>query len=86
MLDMTAVKAGSRVLDVAAGAGDQTLDVARRVGPNGSVLATDISPNILQFAERNARNMGFNNVQTRVADGENIDFKGSSMRSSPALA
>ena len=76
MLDMTGVKAGSRVLDVAAGAGDQTLHAARRVGPNGSVLATDISPAILQFAERNARSMGFNNVQTQVADGENIDFKG----------
>jgi cyclopropane fatty-acyl-phospholipid synthase-like methyltransferase len=44
MLDMAGVKAGSRVLDVAAGAGDQTLHAAKRVGPNGMVLATDISP------------------------------------------
>ena len=52
MLDMAKVGPGHRVLDVAAGAGDQTLQAAERVGPTGHVLATDISPNILAFAER----------------------------------
>ncbi len=54
MLDLGRVKPGGRVLDVAAGAGGQTLAAARRVGPDGRVLATDISPNILDFAERAA--------------------------------
>jgi SAM-dependent methyltransferase len=76
MLDMTGVKSGTRVLDVAAGAGDQTLHAAKRVGPDGFVLATDISPKILEFAEHKARSMGFTNIQTRVADGENIDVDG----------
>ena len=76
MLDMAGVKKGSRVLDVAAGAGDQTLDAARRVGPEGFVLATDISPKILEFAAENARSMGFRNVETRVVDGENLDTDG----------
>ena len=52
MLDMAGVGPGTRVLDVAAGAGGQTLAAARRVGPDGYVLATDISPNILEFAAR----------------------------------
>jgi ubiquinone/menaquinone biosynthesis C-methylase UbiE len=38
MLEMAAIKTGSRVLDVAAGAGDQTLDAAKRVGPTASCL------------------------------------------------
>jgi protein-L-isoaspartate O-methyltransferase len=76
MLDMAGVKRGDHVLDVAAGAGDQTLHAARRVGPEGSVLATDLSPMILEFADRNARGMGYTNVQTRVMDGENIDVDG----------
>ena len=76
MLDMAGVKLGSRVLDVAAGAGDQTLDAAKRVGPDGFVLATDLSPSILQFADSNARSKGFTNVQTRVVDGENLDIEG----------
>ena len=50
MLDLARIGEGSHVLDVAAGAGGQTLAAARRVGPGGSVLATDISPNILEFA------------------------------------
>src|SRR5688572_22415795 len=50
MLDMAGVAPGARVLDVAAGAGEQTLAAAKRAGPRGSVLATDISPAILDYA------------------------------------
>jgi SAM-dependent methyltransferase len=72
MLDMAGVAQGARVLDVAAGAGGQTLAAARRVGPDGHVLATDISSNILAFAEHNAREAGLHNVETRVVDGEEL--------------
>lgn len=70
MLDMAAVGPGARVLDVAAGAGEQTLAAARRVGPDGYVLATDISPTILDFALRAARQAGLANVETLELDGE----------------
>jgi SAM-dependent methyltransferase len=73
MFDMAGIAAGSRVLDVAAGAGDQTLLAADRVGPQGYVLATDISPAILELAARNARDAGYGNVETKVLDGENLD-------------
>ncbi|MGA7296010.1 MAG: class I SAM-dependent methyltransferase [Rhodanobacteraceae bacterium] len=72
MLDMTNVKAGSRVLDVAAGAGDQTLAAARRTGPTGYVLATDLSPAILEHAAANARSAGYDHVDTMVMDGETL--------------
>lgn len=78
MLDMAGVKSGSRVLDVAAGAGDQTLHAAKRVGPAGSVLATDISPKILEFAQQNALTKGYKNVSTRVLDGENLEVEAGS--------
>jgi ubiquinone/menaquinone biosynthesis C-methylase UbiE len=73
MLDMADVGPGTRVLDVAAGAGGQTLAAARRVGPDGYVLATDISPNILEFAAEAAREAGLSNVETRVLDGERLE-------------
>ena len=73
MLDIANIGPGHRVLDVAAGAGDQTLQTADRVGPVGSVLATDISANILAFAAENARRAGHRNVETKVLDGENLD-------------
>jgi SAM-dependent methyltransferase len=37
------------------------------------VLATDISANILEFAQRSAREAGLDNVETRVVDGEQLD-------------
>jgi SAM-dependent methyltransferase len=73
MLDSAAVAERSRVLDIAAGAGGQTLAAARRVGPRGAVLATDISPAILQFAADEARAAGLANVATRTMDGERLD-------------
>jgi ubiquinone/menaquinone biosynthesis C-methylase UbiE len=72
MLDAAGVREGARVLDVAAGAGGQTLAAARRVGPGGEVLATDISPAILEYAATAARDAGLANVQTRELDGESL--------------
>jgi ubiquinone/menaquinone biosynthesis C-methylase UbiE len=74
MLDMADVQEGQRILDVAAGAGEQTIVTAQRVGPTGSVLATDISSNILDFAQQAARHKGLKNVETKVVDGENLEL------------
>jgi SAM-dependent methyltransferase len=74
MINMADVRPGARVLDVAAGGGDQTLDIARRVGSNGSVLATDLSPVILEFAKANALRAGHRQVETLAADGENLQL------------
>jgi SAM-dependent methyltransferase len=73
MLDLADVRAGKRVLDVAAGAGEQTLTAARRVGPRGRVLATDISPAILRRAAVAAEQAGLGNVDTLELDGERCD-------------
>jgi ubiquinone/menaquinone biosynthesis C-methylase UbiE len=73
MLDLARIQAGSRVLDLAAGAGEQTLRAARRVGTDGHVLATDISPAILEYAARTAREAGLPQVATRELDGEVLD-------------
>ena len=78
MLDLARVAVGSRVLDVAAGAGEQSLAIAERVGPGGRVVATDISPAILEFAASDARARGIANVTTRVMDGEENDLENES--------
>jgi SAM-dependent methyltransferase len=72
MLRATGIGAGARVLDVAAGAGGQTLAAARLVGPSGHVLATDISPAILEYAARQAAEAGLQTVETLEADGEDL--------------
>lgn len=73
MLDLAGVGPGARVLDIAAGAGGQTVRAAERVGPQGAVLATDISPAILEYAARVAREAGLTNVVTREMDGEALE-------------
>jgi SAM-dependent methyltransferase len=72
MLDRTGVASGSRVLDVAAGAGGQSLAAARR---GATVLATDISDAILEFAAAEARRAGLATVGTHVVDGERLDVE-----------
>lgn len=78
MLDMAGIGEGSRVLDVAAGAGGQSLTAARRVGEGGSVLATDISSSLLDYAAQRASEAGMENVEIAVLDGEHLDVEESS--------
>jgi ubiquinone/menaquinone biosynthesis C-methylase UbiE len=72
MLDMANVNEGHRILDVAAGAGEQSVTAAKRVGPNGYVLATDLAPNILEYALLLASEKGLNNIEIKEMDGENL--------------
>lgn len=72
MLDLAGMSAGDRVLDVAAGAGGQGIAAARRVGPDGSVLATDLSPMILDYAARAAEAAGVTTLETLELDGERL--------------
>jgi SAM-dependent methyltransferase len=74
MLDMAHLRAGDKIVDVAAGAGEPGLTAAERVGPTGSVLATDLSANILSFADRTARERGVRNFATRVMDAERLEL------------
>jgi ubiquinone/menaquinone biosynthesis C-methylase UbiE len=73
------LKLGDRVLEIAAGSGGLTIHLARAVGPEGRVLATDVGPNMVKLAARNARAAGLSNVVTRVMDGETPDIAWASM-------
>lgn len=72
MLDMARVEKGQRILDVAAGAGEQSITAAERVGPEGYVLATDLSPRILEFAMELAAEKGLKNIEVKEMDGEDL--------------
>ena len=74
MLDMARLRAGHKIVDVAAGAGEPGLSAAARVGPTGSVLATDLSANILAFADHAARERGVRNFAARVMDAERLEL------------
>jgi ubiquinone/menaquinone biosynthesis C-methylase UbiE len=74
MLDLARLGRGDSVLDVAAGDGYQSIAAARRVGSDGYVLAVDLAPELLRYANTAALEAGLAHVETRVMDGENLDL------------
>jgi ubiquinone/menaquinone biosynthesis C-methylase UbiE len=74
MLEAAQLRPGDHVLDIAAGTGDQTRLAARLVEPAGSVLATDISEEMLNVAARFAQHQGLSNITTRVMNAEQLDL------------
>jgi ubiquinone/menaquinone biosynthesis C-methylase UbiE len=63
MLDALKIEKGATVADVGAGAGYHSVRMARRVGPKGTVLATDLQPEMLRMLERNAREARVTNIK-----------------------
>jgi ubiquinone/menaquinone biosynthesis C-methylase UbiE len=63
MLDALKIPRGATVADVGAGAGYHSIRMARRVGPSGTVLATDVQPQMLQTLRDNARAAGVANIK-----------------------
>jgi ubiquinone/menaquinone biosynthesis C-methylase UbiE len=73
LLEMAALSAGEQVVEVASGTGLVTFRAAAAVGPSGSVLATDISDEMVERLAREARETGFTNVPARRMDAEAMD-------------
>jgi SAM-dependent methyltransferase len=73
MLDLVAVDAGSRVLELACGPGGLGLAAAERVGPTGLVVVSDVVPEMTAIAAGRACERGLTNVQAVVRDLEDIE-------------
>jgi ubiquinone/menaquinone biosynthesis C-methylase UbiE len=67
MLNALKIKPGSTVADIGAGVGYTSLRMARRVGPKGTVLATDLQPEMLEMLQENARQARVKNVRPILA-------------------
>jgi ubiquinone/menaquinone biosynthesis C-methylase UbiE len=78
MLDALKIEPKSTVADVGAGAGYTSLRLAKRVGPEGTVLATDVQPEMLEMLAANMKTAGVKNVRplratqtdTKLPDGK----------------
>ena len=78
MVELADIEPGQRVLDIATGIGEPALVAARLVGPAGRVVATDISPAMLDIARKRAIASGLTNVEFVEEDAERLDFPGGS--------
>jgi enediyne biosynthesis protein CalE5 len=74
LVELAGVEPGSRVLDVAAGYGEPALSAARKAGPEGSVMATDISAEMLAYGRERADAVGLDNIEFIEADASALDF------------
>lgn len=72
LVDLARIVPGMRVLDVATGIGEPALTAARRVGARGTVLATDLSPRMIELGAERARELGLANVTFAEADAERL--------------
>jgi ubiquinone/menaquinone biosynthesis C-methylase UbiE len=63
MLDALKIAPGATVADVGAGAGYHSIRLARRVGSEGTVLATDVQPEMIQMLKQRAQAQGLTNIK-----------------------
>ncbi len=74
MVELAGVEPGSRVLDVAAGYGEPALTAAKVAGPEGSVVASDISAEMLAYGRERASAAGLENVEFVESSAIDLDF------------
>jgi demethylmenaquinone methyltransferase/2-methoxy-6-polyprenyl-1,4-benzoquinol methylase len=72
-IEMSGVRAGSRVLDVASGSGDLAAAFARRAGPTGQVWMTDINPAMLEVGRDKLIDAGIF-APVALCDAEKLPF------------
>src|SRR5690242_117111 len=58
LVELAQIKPGFRVLDVAAGYGEPAMTAARAAAPDGTVVATDISAEMLAYGRERATERG----------------------------
>jgi ubiquinone/menaquinone biosynthesis C-methylase UbiE len=74
MFALAGIAEGMQVLDLGAGAGDTALMLAQRVGATGSVLATDLSAQMVRATVEAARVAGAGNVSAQVMNAAALDL------------
>lgn len=73
------LREGEIVLDLGSGAGFDCFLAARAVGPQGRVIGVDMTREMVERAEHNARRGNVENVEFRVGDIESLPVSDSSV-------
>lgn len=69
---MGEIKEGDVVLDLGSGAGFDCFLAAKKVGATGKVIGVDITKEMIDKAEANAKKYGYKNVEFRLGDIEKL--------------
>jgi SAM-dependent methyltransferase len=71
-ISLAALEPGQTVLDLGSGGGIDCFLAARQVGEGGYVIGVDMTPAMLEKAERNKAKMGYTNVEFRQGQIESL--------------
>ncbi|RBP29902.1 ubiquinone/menaquinone biosynthesis C-methylase UbiE [Oceanihabitans sediminis] len=66
------IKKGDTVIDLGSGAGNDCFVARHEVGLEGKVIGIDFTPIMIEKARTNAEKLGFNNVEFREGDIDNM--------------
>jgi arsenite methyltransferase len=66
------MKEGDTVVDLGSGAGNDAFIARKVVGANGKVIGIDFTPEMIERARANAEKLGFNNIEFRQGDIEDM--------------
>lgn len=66
------IKEGDTVIDLGSGAGNDCFVARAQTGEKGKVIGVDFTPIMIEKARENAEKLGFNNVEFRMGDIEQL--------------
>jgi arsenite methyltransferase len=69
------IKAGDTVVDLGSGTGNDVYIACSLVGKNGKVIGIDMTPEMINKAERNNQKLGFKNVEFRLGEIEELPLE-----------
>ncbi|MBU2025425.1 MAG: arsenite methyltransferase [Patescibacteria group bacterium] len=72
---IASLKPGETVLDLGSGAGFDTFLAVKKVGKTGRVIGVDMTDEMLEKARENAKKGGFDNVEFRKGDIEDLPLE-----------
>jgi ubiquinone/menaquinone biosynthesis C-methylase UbiE len=76
---LASLKEGETVLDLGSGAGFDCFLAAKRVGSQGKVIGVDMTPEMLDKARENAKRSGYENIEFRLGEIENLPVANNSV-------
>jgi SAM-dependent methyltransferase len=79
LLEAIAPQPGHVLLEIAAGIGDTGFLAAELIEPGGTLITSDLVPEMLTAAQRRAEKLGIRNVRFRQIDAEVIDQPAASL-------
>ena len=73
------LRKGEVVLDLGSGGGIDVLLAAKKVGPKGRAIGVDMTQDMIDLARKNAEEAGFDNVEFRLGDIEDLPVESGSV-------